>query len=170
MFHVTVYMTDIERFIEDPQHQGSITGHVECDALGGRLEVQQGWFNLFVAGDADGEEHKYMKYRLLIADGEGHPITLNGYKDVHDDRGFDVWSDTTTLFTRILAGHVTPDDDDDAAEVVATGILHVLPADFAVQCTTFRVHPAHRVDAIGRFGALFAGSLWEAFGPGAKKD
>ena len=43
-------------------------------------------------------------------------------------------------------------------------------ADFAVQCTTFRVHPPHRVDAIGRFGALFAGSLWEAFGPGKNKD
>ena len=170
MFHVTVYMTDIERFIEDPQHQGSITGHVQCDALGGRLEVQQGWFNLFVDADEDGEERKLMKYRLLIADGEGHPITLNGFKEVKDDRGFDVWSDTTTLFTHIYAGHVTPEDEDDAAEILATGILHVLPADFAVQCTTFRVHPAHRVDAIGRFGALFAGSLWEAFGPGAKKD
>jgi cholesterol oxidase len=170
MFHVTVLMQDIERFIADPAHQGSITGHVECDALGGELPVEQGWFNLFVDADEDGKERKLMKYRLWLQDGEGHPITLNGYKEVEDDPGFDVWSDTTTLFTHILAGHVTPDDDDDAAEIVATGILHVLPADFAVQCTTFRVHPAHRVDAIGRFGALFAGSLWEAFGPGAKKD
>ena len=169
MFHVTVYMQDVERFMKDPDHPGTITGHVECDALGGRLEVQQGWFNLFVDADDDGEERKLMKYRLLIADGEGHPITLNGFKEVHDDRGFDVWSDTTTLFTHILAGHVTPDDDDDAADLVASGILHVLPADFAVQCTTFRVHPPHRVDALGRFGALFAGSLWEAFGPGAGK-
>jgi hypothetical protein len=30
------------------------------------------------------------------------------------------------------------------------------------------VHPAHRVDAIARFGALFAGDLWEVYGPGAK--
>lgn len=170
MFHVTVYMEDVERFIRDPQHPGTITGHIQCDALGGKLEVQRGWFNLFVDDDEDGEERKLMKYRLLIHDGEGHPITLNGFKEVKDDRGFDVWSDTTTLFTRILAGHVTPDDGDDDAEVVATGILHVLPADFAVQCTTFRVHPTHRVDALGRFGALFAGSLWEAFGPGGKKD
>jgi cholesterol oxidase len=166
MFHVTVLMDDVERFIEDPQHQGTITGHVQCDALGGKLEVQQGWFNLFVDAD-DGEERKLMKYRLLIADGEGHPITLNGFKEVKDDRGFDVWSDTTTLFTRILAGHVAPGEDD--GEIVATGILHVLPADFAVQMTTFRVDPAHRVDAIGRFGGLFAGSLWDAFGPGSKK-
>ncbi|MBW3652300.1 MAG: GMC family oxidoreductase [Actinobacteria bacterium] len=169
MFHVTVVMDDIERFVEDEQHPGTISGHVDCDALGGKLEVQQGWFNLFVDADEDGEQRKLMKYRLLIADGEGHPITLDGYKEVHDDRGFDVWSDTTTLFTRILAGHVEPGGDDDA-DVLASGILHVLPQDFAVQMTTFRVDPPHRVDALGRFGGLFAGSLWDAFGPGARKD
>jgi cholesterol oxidase len=170
MFHVTVLMDDIERFIEDRQHPGTITGRVNCDALGGELEVQRGWFNLFVDADDDGEERKLMKYRLLLADGEGHPITLNGFKEVKDDRGFDVWSDTTTLFTRILAGHVEPGDGDDPADAVASGILHVLPQDFAVQMTTFRVHPAHRLDALGRFGGLFAGSLWDAFGPGAKRN
>ncbi|MDP8967554.1 MAG: GMC family oxidoreductase [Actinomycetota bacterium] len=169
MFHVTVVMDDIERFVEDEQHPGTISGHVDCDALGGKLEVQQGWFNLFVDADEDGEQRKLMKYRLLIADGEGHPITLDGFKEVHDDRGFDVWSDTTTLFTRILTGHVEPGGDDDA-DVLASGILHVLPQDFAVQMTTFRVDPPHRVDALGRFGGLFAGSLWDAFGPGARKD
>ena len=169
MFHVTVLMDDIERFVEDAQHPGTITGYVDCDALGGKLDVQRGWFHLFVDADEDGQERKLMKYRLLIADAEGHPITLNGYKEVKDDRGFDVWSDTTTLFTRILAGHVEPADGDDDAEIVATGILHVLPQDLAVQLTTFRIDPPHRVDALARFGALFAGSLWEAFGPDAKR-
>ncbi len=159
MFHVTVLMKDIERFISDPQHEGSITGHVQCDALGGKLEVTRGWFNLLVDAAEDGKERKLMKYRLQISDGEGHPITLNGFKEVKDDRGFDVWDDTTTLFTHILAGHVASGEPD--GEVVATGILKVLPADFAVQLTTFRVHPPHRVDALGRFSALFAGSLWE---------
>ncbi|MFP5361967.1 MAG: GMC oxidoreductase [Thermoleophilia bacterium] len=168
MFHVTVLMDDIERFVEDPQHPGTITGHVQCDALGGRLEVQRGWFHLFVDADEDGEERKLMKYRLQIADGEGHPITLNGFKEVKDDRGFDVWTDTTTLFTRILAGHVDPGEED--GDVLATGILHVLPQDFAVQLTTFRIDPPHRLDALARFGGLFAGSLWEVFGPGARKD
>ena len=139
MFHVTVHMEDIERFISDPQHQGSITGHVECDALGGKLPVSQGWFNLFVDADEDGKERKLMKYRLLIEDGEGHPITLDGFKEVKDDLGFDVWDDTTTLFTHILAGHVEPGEPD--GEIVATGILKVLPVDFAVQMTTFRVDP-----------------------------
>jgi len=168
MFHLTVLMKDIERFIIDEQHPGTITGHVQCDALGGRLEVSAGWFNLFVEAGEHGER-KLMKYRLFLQDGEGHDITLRGYKEVEDDRGFDVWSDTSTLFTHIYKGHVEPEGDDDA-EIVATGILHIRPTDFAVQCTTFRVHPAHRVDAIGRFGALFAGDLWEVYGPGKKDD
>jgi len=166
MFHLTVLMQDIERFVRDEQHPGTITGHVECPALGGRLEVRQGWFHLFVEAGEHGER-KLMKYRLFMEDGEGHPITLRGYKDVENDPGLDLWPDTSTLFTHIYKGHVEPEGDD-RAEIVATGILHIRPTDFAVQLTTLRVSPAHRVDAIGRFGALFAGDLWEVYGPGAK--
>jgi len=166
MFHLTIAMADIERFIADKMHPGTAAGYVECDALGGKLPVQKGYFNLFVDAGEHGER-KLMLYRLFLADGEGHPITLNGFKEVENDPGIDIWSDTSTLFTKILAGHVEPDGDD-GAEQIAAGILHILPTDFAVQCTTFRVHPAHRVDALGRFGALFAGDLWDVFGPGGK--
>jgi cholesterol oxidase len=169
MFHLTITMNDIERFVSDPQHPGSAEGYIECDALGGKLPVSKGYFNLFVDADEDGDERKLMKYILFAEDGSGHPITLNGYKDVHDDRGFDLWSDTTTLFTHILKGHVEPGGED-GAERIAGGILHVLPQDFAVQMTTFRVHPAHRIDALGRFGELFLGKLWEVYAPGRDQD
>jgi cholesterol oxidase len=161
-------MDDIERFIGDELHPGTITGTVTCDALGGELEVQQGWFNLFVEAGEHGE-HKLMKYRLWLQDGAGHDITLRGFKDVENDPGFDLWADTSTLFTHIYKGHVAPEGDAEA-EIVASGILHIRPTDFAVQCTTFRVHPAHRVDAIARFGVLFAGDLWEVYGPHRRKD
>ncbi len=170
MFHVTPRMEDIEHFVADPAHEGSITGYLDCDALGGKLPVIQGWFNLFVDDDEDGEERKLMKYRLWLEDGEGHPITFNGFKEAKDDPGFDVWSDTTTLFSHVLAGHVPPgpaNEVGDAGEdIIATGILHVLPADFAVQLTTFRVDPAHRLDALALFGKLFLGALWETWKPG----
>jgi cholesterol oxidase len=174
MFRLTITMDDIERFVAEPAHQGTAAGYLDCDALGGKLPVKQGWFNLFVDADEDGDERKLMKYRLWIEDGEGHPITFNGFKEVKDDPGFDVWSDTTTLFSHVLAGHVPPgpaDEVGDAGEdIIATGILHVLPPDFAVQMTTFRVDPAYRVDALARFGALFLGSLWETFKRGGKDD
>jgi cholesterol oxidase len=166
MFHLTITMDDIERFIADEQHPGTAAGYVECEALGGRLPVEQGSFNLFVEAGEHGER-KLMLYRLFLADGEGHPITLNGFKEVENDPGVDIWSDTSTLFTTILAGHVEADGDA-AAEVIASGILHILPTDFAVQLTTLRVEPPHRVDAIARFGVLFAGDLWEVFGPGGR--
>jgi cholesterol oxidase len=51
---------------------------------------------------------------------------------------------------------------------VAGGILHIHPLDFARQMTTFRVVPADRLDALGRFGLLFAGDLWSVYGPGAR--
>jgi cholesterol oxidase len=86
-----------------------------------------------------------------------------GFKEVRDDPGFDVWKDTSTLYTRVLAGTVGPEEEPEA-EVLATAILHILRRDFAKQLTTFRVDPARRVDALARFGSLFAGSLWETYG------
>ena len=78
-------------------------GWVECDALGGKLPVEQGWFNLFVDVEPG---VKHMLYRLWFRDGVGHPLTMTGFKVVKNDAGFDVWKDTTTLFTRVLRGHV----------------------------------------------------------------
>jgi cholesterol oxidase len=44
-----------------------------------------------------------MLYRLWFRDGVGHPLTLTGFKLV-PTTGFDVWKDTTTLFTHVLRG------------------------------------------------------------------
>jgi cholesterol oxidase len=105
-----------------------------------------------------------MFYRLRFADSTNHPLTLTGFKVVEDDPGIDsVWGDTSTLFTRLLKGHVDAAGDADA-ELVASGILHIHPLDFARQMTTFRTDPPGRLDAIARFGALFAGELWEVYG------
>jgi cholesterol oxidase len=165
MFHLTIRTDDVERFSADRAHEAKVSGWIGCDALGGRRPVEGGHFNLFV--DQNGSRrHKRMYYRLHFRDGAGHPLTLIGFKEVRDDRGFDVWSDTSTLYTRILSGHVAADHEPEA-DVIATAILHILPRDFARQMTTFRVRPRRRVDAIARFGALFAGELWEAYGTGA---
>jgi cholesterol oxidase len=162
MFHLTIEADDLDRFVADPLHEATVSGWVGCDALGGRRPVEGGHFNLFVDQYGD-PHHKRMYYRLHFSDTGGHPLTLVGHKEVHDDPGFDVWSDTSTLYTRILAGHVGAEEEP-AAEVIATAILHILPQDFARQLTTFRVRPAKRVDALARFGVLFAGELWDVYG------
>ena len=119
----------------DPMRQAGAFGWVECDALGGRLPVEHGVFNLFVDTEPG---VKHMLYRLFFRDGVGHPLTMTGFKVVKNDAGFDVWKDTTTLFTRVLRGHVA-EGDDDTADLVASGIIRIRARDFAVSQA-----PAHR--------------------------
>jgi len=161
-FHLTIVVDDIERFGSDPTRRAGAHGYLVCDALGGRLPVERGVFNLFVDTEPG---VKHMLYRLWFRDGSGHPLTMSGFKLVKDDAGFDVWKDTTTLFTRVLRGHV--DEQDDAnAEIVASGVLRIRMRDFARQLTTFRAGgdgAGAKVGALAKFGTIFVGHLAEAY-------
>lgn len=158
MFHLTIGTQDIESFVADPRHEADAAGWVGCEDLGGRRPVERGWFNLFVDTGEPGD--KRMLYRLHFADAVGHPLTLTGHKVIKHDKGFDLWPDTTTLYTRVLRGHVDPGGDD-AAEIVASGVLRVQKLDFARQLTTFRGPPG----ALVRFNLLFADNLREVYAP-----
>jgi len=169
MFHLTITTEDVERFVADPAHPGSTRGWVGCEVLGGRLAVEDGLFNLFVSSDDPDLTH--MLYRLWFADGAGNPLTMSGHKNVKDDPGFDLWSDTSTLYIHILAGHVDADGEA-GAEVVAAGVLHIHLMDFARQLTTFRAHGPTveaRARGLGSFGRLFLGDLWDIYGPKARE-
>jgi hypothetical protein len=159
-FHLTIEVTDIERFSHDPLRPAVATGWVQCDALGGRLPVQQGWFNLFVDVEPG---VKHMLYRLWFEDGVGHPLTMTGFKLVSNDAGFDVWKDTTTLFTHVLKGHVSEGED---GEIVAGGVLRIRARDFAKQLTTFRsTAPSggQGLQALSKFGVIFVQQLADAY-------
>jgi cholesterol oxidase len=173
MFHLTIGTDDTYAFIGEPTHVAPAAGYVESDVLGGRLVVERGVFNLFVdAGEVNGEPASHMLYRLWFTDSVGHPLTLTGFKDIRHPVGAlsqfkDVWNETTTLYTKILAGHVEAADDD-AAAVIGVGIIHILPLDFARQLATFRVKGAGlsgRWKAFQAFGDLFMGVLWKVFQP-----
>jgi cholesterol oxidase len=154
-FHLTIVVDDIERFAADPRRSAGAVGYVESDALGGRLPVEHGAFNLFVDTQPG---VKRMLYRLYFRDGAGHPLTLSGHKLIENNAGFDVWRDTTTLFTRVLRGHV--DEPGEAgAELVAAGVLRIRARDFARQLTTFR----GSVRGLLKFMTIFLGQLAEAY-------
>ncbi len=154
-FHLTIEVEDIASFAGDPLRPATATGWIESDAFGGKLPVEQGWFNLFVDVQPG---VKHMLYRLWFRDGPGHPLTMTGFKLVKNDAGFDVWKDTTTLFTRVLQGHI-PEGGDEAATVVASGIIVIRARDFAKQLTTFRGD----VGAMAKFGTIFMQQLAEAY-------
>ncbi len=163
MFELTITIEGVNRFVVSPQHEAEAEGWIECQALGGRLPVSRGVFNLFVAEDDAGV--KRMLYRLFFEDGAGHPLTLSGFKLIRDDPGVDLWSDTSTLYVRILRGHMGPNEEP-SAEIVASGIIKIMMLDFLQQLTTFRVEgptTSDRVAAMTSFGRLFLGKLWDVY-------
>lgn len=163
MFHLTITTDDVDRFIKDPDHVATASGWIRSDVLGGRLPVSGGVFNLFVT---ESPHARRMLYRLHFQDGVGRPLTLSGFKEINGRGLTEVWPETSTLYTRILRGHVD-DQEETQAALVGSGILHILPRDFARQLTTFRVSGGTvpgRLRALAGFGDLFAGELWKVFG------
>ncbi|WP_437674520.1 GMC oxidoreductase [Sorangium sp. So ce131] len=160
-FTLTITIPDLDHFISESTHAGVANGRLHVDGITDHdgAEVVNGVFNLFVKGD-DPRERK-MLYALPFVGADGKQYLLDGTKEVLDDPGFDVWSDTTTLFTVIREGHSRSDP------VVATGVLHILLPDFLAQLTTFRVDGTddrlEKLSALGRFGRMFMGDLWEVF-------
>ncbi|MET9023263.1 GMC family oxidoreductase [Actinopolymorpha sp. NPDC004070] len=167
MFRLTITADDVQRFVTDAAHEGRAEGWVDCDLLGGRLPVSRGVFNLFTS---DGDRtHREMRYRLCFTDGGGNPVTLVGRKEVHDDAGPDLWPDTTTLYVRLLSGHVDAADDG-RADVLGAAVITIAPLDFLHQLTTFRTRGPDGPRALASFGRLFLGELWSVYGPRTQAD
>ncbi|MGJ6979366.1 GMC oxidoreductase [Aestuariimicrobium soli] len=165
MFELTITAPNVGDFVASAAHEGSCRGFVRCDLLGGELPVSRGWFNLFV--DVADPSARQMRYRLWFNDLGGTPITMYGYKDVRDDQGMDLWSDTSTLYITLLRGHVPPGDE---GEVAGAGVLRILPQDFARQLTTFRGSGDKPLHALAGFVRFFVGSLRDVYlRPGGRK-
>ncbi len=165
MVHLTIKVDGVDRFITEPEHDAAAEGYVACEAFGGNLAVEQGSFNLFV--DQGDPTVKRMLYRLYFHDGAGHPLTLSGFKLIRDDPHFDVWADTTTLFTRILRGHVSAEEEAKSEIViVASGIIRIHFMDVLKQLMTLHAEGpsvAEQTATLARFGAFFLGKLWDVY-------
>ncbi|MBA3328096.1 MAG: alpha/beta fold hydrolase [Solirubrobacterales bacterium] len=150
-----IHVADVDRFVADPELAATATGWVDCDALGGRLPIERATFNLFARAPDD--RHLRMRYRLFLRDPVGHELTLSGFKVIEDDPNHDSWSDTTTLFTRLFAGHLEPGQER-ADAIVATGILRIsLPGLVRLMASMAAGEGSvgARLRARVRFGGLF---------------
>jgi hypothetical protein len=151
--HCEIWIDDIDRFVADPEHTGSITGSVEYEAFGGELPVTMGIFNLFSPG---APSERLMQYRLAF-EHDGTPYFLDGAKHVHDDPGVDVWKDTTTLLTVLHEGSGA------SGPVAGAGILSLGVEALARMMSTMRPHNGG-IEPMVKFGKVFLGSLWEQYG------
>lgn len=174
MFHLSMNINGVNRFVTRPEHDtDDIVGYVDAPAFGGKCAVKKGWFNLIV--DLEDTSEKRMFYRLFFYNQtNGEELTLTGFKIIKDDPGFDLWADTTTLYTQILKGFVSAEAEEVLRnnpselneKLVASGIIHIYMTDFMRQLTTFRVQGktfADRSAALTRFCKLFFGKLWDVY-------
>ena len=161
---LTIHVSDIDTFIEHRDHLASITGHVYLGDPGDGVELKTGRFNLFVDTERD---TKRMYYLIHFLNAENSEQTLYGYKLIHNDEKFDIWSDTTTLYSYIFKGHLDDIPEDDVLDsALASGIINIYMRDFLKQLTTFRVgaqSPLERLQGLKKFGMFFFGSLWEIY-------
>lgn len=163
MFHLDIIVPDVTRFLRDPSHRAEARGFLRAGPLGGDRPVEGGSLYLLDAGPRSA--FKRMRYHLPFTTPGGEPFTFAGIKGVQNDPGCDLWADTSTLSTSIVRGHV-PIDAIEAAEIAATGVLHLHPLDFLRQLGTFSAlapTALGRSAVVARFGKFFLGSLWNVY-------
>ena len=161
-FVVTISTDNLDALLQDAASPGRIRGTVTAPALSSTpLRVTSGTFQL-LADDPTLFETKQMRYSMELSSIEGGSWRLEGYKVIHHDATFDLWADTTTLFTTISEG-AGP-----GGAVVGTGTLIITLADFVRLLRTMKVtgieHDTERLEYLGRFGREFAGNLFRIYG------
>ncbi|MDA1127901.1 MAG: GMC oxidoreductase [Chloroflexi bacterium] len=163
-FTLTIISEDLETMLKDSAHQAKMVGTVKAPELSDQpLMATHGEFNLFVA-DPDLHNARQMQYRMRLTTQEGRVYFFEGFKSIHEDPGFDMWADTTTLYIKIYDG------DSAAAPLIYKGVLKIEIADFRRQMTTMQANNGRnakdRLQAKMRFGRFFAGQLWKTYGLG----
>jgi cholesterol oxidase len=161
-FTATITTDDLDEMLRNPRHQAHLHGTINARALSPRpIRVTHGTFELLTQ-DPDDPRARRMTYRMPMTTEGGHHFFLHGFKHVRDDKGLDLWPDTSTLFVTIHEGL------DDRGPVVGRGVLRILPKDFATQMRTFKITNAgslvRRLKAAADFGRFFAGALYDTYG------
>lgn len=157
---LTITTPALDSFLIDKRHTASAQGIVKVAGLTGSegAAVRNGVFNLFVAGRDGDCYRRRMLYHLPFRGADGKDYVLDGFKDIRDHGGFDVWSATTTLYTSVRAADGT---------VAARGIIRTLLPDFLKQLATFRISGTDSVwvktTGMARFFRLFLGTLYDVF-------
>lgn len=165
VMNVTISIEDLDAFVKDPKHQGSLSGTIDYTPFGLKIPISNGVFNLF--SPSEDPEMKYMVYEFNFTH-NGKQYFFSGKKEVKDDPGFDLWADTTTLYSRFYEG------GDETGSVAGAGVLNISLGEFMGMLATMRPLNSEGVGeaaaAYAKFGALFLGELWNTYAKFATKD
>jgi len=99
--NVSVLIPDLQRFLDEPEHAGTLDGEVDCSLLGGSCAVQSGVFRLLPDTADRGQVFGY--HGLYVADGSALPGAV-GANPAATISAVSVW------ITEGITG-IVPDDD-----------------------------------------------------------
>jgi cholesterol oxidase len=160
-FILTIKSEDVNSLVGIATHEAGMFGTMLAPAISKfPLSAINGTFNLFIKNSQE-PDRKTMQYNALLLSKEGKKYYFMGFKDVFNNKGFDVWKDTTTLFITLQEG------DSASGKVIGKGKLIIQPADFANQLTTMKALNTNGkledLKAISTFGKFFAGNVFETY-------
>jgi cholesterol oxidase len=160
-FTLTIISNDLDAMLASPEHQACTLGTVTAPSLSSQpLTVTAGEFRLFVE-DPDHPHTRQMHYQMKMTTTAGRAYYFYGFKVIHDDPGFDAWTDNTTLYSTLYDG------DSRQSPILGRGILIIHPEDFLRQLTTIQVTNAatleQQLEAKVRFGRFFTGVLFDTY-------
>ena len=160
-FTLTIHSEDVDSLINIDMHEAGMIGTMTAPALSAApMTALQGVFNLFIV-DPDDSERKKMQYSAQLVSSEGKGYYFEGFKDVHNDRGVDVWKDTTTLFINVYEGNSS------MGKLVGKGKLHIEIGDFMKQLKTIIAINASTkkqgLSAVAKFARFFAGNVYQTY-------
>jgi len=154
-----VTIRDMKRFMSEPDHAGTIDGHVDFTPFGTAIPGRGGTFKLFSPEGAP--DLRVMIYGLGF-EHAGKPYYLAGRKLVREDAGFELWNDTTTLLAELHHGQ------DTRGPVVGAGVLRLTMADLIQMVSTMRAvgdgSSSDQAAGLAEFGRFFMRSLWSMYG------
>lgn len=160
-FTLSILSEDVFSFVSVHHHEAGMMGTMKAPALSEHPLISlQGIFNLFVI-DPEDPERKKMHYSTRLVSQEGEKFYFEGYKEVHNDKGLDVWLDTTTLFINLYKG------DSNRDPLIGKGKLMIELKDFMIQLKTIRAinspTKVKGVKAISTFARFFAGNVYSTY-------
>ena len=156
--HGTITIDDLDAFIADPKHLGRLDVRMDWAPFGTDIPAPGGVFNLF--SPTGNPKLKLMIYEWGVTH-DNKSYYFAGQKDVQVHPLFDVWKDTTTLYTTLYEGV------DKTGKVVGAGVLELTPGELMKMVATFTALNAGTVaeslKATTAFGSFFLGELWDTY-------
>jgi hypothetical protein len=149
---VDVGIDDVSAFAAEPTHTARLGGDVSFAPLSAHMPASTGVVRLFAPRDEQ-TSLRVMYYGLPLKH-DGRELFVAGVKHVDGRSLFHLWSETTTLYTRLHDG------SDEHARIIGAGVLRLTPLALLRTLPTMRpTHPA----GLTQFGEFFVGQLWQSY-------